>query len=309
MILCLGTTPTAQRTLIFQRVTVDAVNRAAEVHEHASGKSVNVARVAHALGEAVLATGFLGGDRGNFIRKEMDRAGIAHDFVSVLPKTRLCTTVVDRSNGTATELVEESGAVAAGDWERLTEIFASVVSRATVCVFSGSLPPGGPGDFYARCARTAQAAGCRVILDARGEPLRLAMPIPGLTIKLNREELATTVGEVLPDDKSLREGIRRATPPDGVTIVTLGAVGAVAYGGKSFCKISSPRVRAISAVGSGDAFAAGLAVATLRGRPLWEACALGAACGAANAMTPLSGYIEPRRIPELLAAVEVTDWC
>src|SRR5580698_683146 len=125
MILCTGTTPTAQRTLIFERVRLDAVNRAIEVHEHASGKSVNVARVAHALGEPVLATGFLGGNRGEFIRRELDTADIAHDFVSVSPQTRLCTTVVDRSSKTATELVEESAAVACGDWERLTETISS----------------------------------------------------------------------------------------------------------------------------------------------------------------------------------------
>jgi len=308
MILCLGTTPTAQRTRIFERVTLDAVNRAVEVHEHASGKSVNVARVAHSLGETVLATGFLGGDRGEFIRRKLHLAGINHNFVTVSPQTRLCTTVVDRSNRTATELVEESAAVEAGDWQRLSQTFSSAVRRAKLCVFSGSLPPGGPAQFYADIVQTAHAAGCAVILDARGEPLRLAMPIPGLTIKLNREELAATLASPLPDDQSLRDGIRRSNPTGGATVVTLGPAGAVSYDGKSFCRISSPCVETISAVGSGDAFAAGFAVGIVRGRPFREACALGAACGAANAMTPLSGHIDPERIPGLVAAVAVTDW-
>ena len=308
MLLCLGTTPTAQRTLIFERVTLDAVNRAAEVHEHASGKSVNVARVASSLGEPVLATGFVGGERGAFLRRELDRAGIAHDFVAVSPQTRLCTTVVDRSNKTATELVEESAAVESGDWERLAEKVSSAVGRAKLCVFSGSLPPGGPIGFYADCIRMAQAAGCPVILDARGAPLRQGMTLPNLIIKLNREELAATLGIPLSDDRSLRDGMRRATPPGGATVVTLGATGAVAFDGRSFCRISSPRVQTVSAVGSGDAFAAGLAVGMVRGRTFPDACALGAACGAANAMTPLSGHIDPERVPALLAAVVVTEW-
>ena len=45
MIVCLGTTPTMQRTMLFDRVEIDAVNRAVEVREYASGKSVNVAKV------------------------------------------------------------------------------------------------------------------------------------------------------------------------------------------------------------------------------------------------------------------------
>ena len=35
MILSLGTTPALQRTMIFPRITLDAVNRAMEVHEYA----------------------------------------------------------------------------------------------------------------------------------------------------------------------------------------------------------------------------------------------------------------------------------
>jgi hypothetical protein len=37
--------------MVFQRLHVDGVNRAIEVSEHASGKSINVAAVLHTLGE------------------------------------------------------------------------------------------------------------------------------------------------------------------------------------------------------------------------------------------------------------------
>ena len=259
----------------------------------------------HTLGEGVVATGFLGGDRGKFIRNELTQAGIEHDFVEVAPQTRLCTTVVDRSTGTATELVEESAAVANGDWDHLLETFTALVRRANLCVFSGSLPPGGPVGFYADCTRIAQGLRCRVVLDARGEPLRQAMQIPGLIIKLNREELAATIQSPLPDDASLRAAIQKVTPPEGAMVVTLGAEGAVAFDGRTFWKISSPAVKTISAVGSGDAFAAGFAVGTVRGQAIKEACVLGAACGAANAMTPLSGHVESDRVSDLLSGVEV----
>lgn len=308
MLLCLGTTPTVQRTMVFERVTVDGVNRAVEVHEHASGKSVNVARVASQLGEKVLAFGFAGGDRGAFLLRELDRSGIDHRFVTVAAQTRLCTTVLDRSAGTATELVEESAAVAAGDWERLSEVFAAALAEATLCVFSGSLPPGGPPDFYARCARAAGEAGCRLILDARGEPLRLALGQHELIVKLNREELAATVGQAIHNDRALREAMLQAAPLGGCVVVTMGREGAVAFDGAGFWKVSTPAVQTVSAIGSGDAFAAGLAVGLARGQSFHEACALGSACGAANAVTPLSGSIDPARVPELLESVQLVAW-
>ncbi len=103
MIVCLGTTPTVQRTMTFDRLALDEVNRAKTVDEYASGKSVNVARVAHLLGADVLELGFVGGDRGEFLRRALTEEGVRHDFVSVGPRSRLCTTVIDSSTGTVTE--------------------------------------------------------------------------------------------------------------------------------------------------------------------------------------------------------------
>ena len=64
MILCIGTTPAAQRVMVFRRLALDAVNRAVMTWDGAAGKSVNVAKVLQALGEQPVATGFLGGARG-----------------------------------------------------------------------------------------------------------------------------------------------------------------------------------------------------------------------------------------------------
>src|SRR5665213_4353080 len=111
MILCFGATPAAQRSLTFDRFEIHAVNRAASVQEYASGKSPNVARVVRALGGEPLATGFAGGDRGTFLVDDLTRAGVRCNFVKVAPQTRHCTTLIDRSAGTATELIEEHAPV------------------------------------------------------------------------------------------------------------------------------------------------------------------------------------------------------
>src|SRR5438046_1242556 len=104
MILCLGTTPTVQRTMTFERLLLDHVNRAATVLESASGKSLNVARTLDTLGAEVLAVGFLGGDTGKLVRDDLAAANIAHEFLEVAPRTRTCTTVIDRATNTVTEL-------------------------------------------------------------------------------------------------------------------------------------------------------------------------------------------------------------
>src|SRR5688500_2428446 len=68
MIIALGTTPTIQRTMSFERLSFNTVHRAVDVHEHASGKAINAARVLRALGAEVLAIGFVGGTTGTMMR-------------------------------------------------------------------------------------------------------------------------------------------------------------------------------------------------------------------------------------------------
>jgi tagatose 6-phosphate kinase len=305
MILCLGTTPVYQRTMIFDRLIPDTVNRAREVFDYASGKSVNAARVIHTLGEKALATGFVGGRRGDALRADLDAAGIAHDFIATPTETRQCVTVIDRATGAATELVEESSPAGPGAWQELESKLERLLPAAKVWVFSGTLAPDAEKDFYARRLPLAARCGARAIVDVSGEPLRLAMRHPNAILKMNRDEFAGTIGEDLSSDTALSAAMRRHVPAQGALIVTLGAAGAIACEAHSCWRASSPKVDAVSAVGSGDSFAAGLAVALHDSRPLSEALKLAIACGAANAMTARAGFLEGGMARQLVNRVEL----
>src|SRR6266404_7980080 len=88
MILCIGTTPAAQRVMIFRKLMIDSVSRASATLEGAAGKAINVAKVLKALGEYPVATGFLGGDRGASILALLQAKGIDSEFVIVSARTR-----------------------------------------------------------------------------------------------------------------------------------------------------------------------------------------------------------------------------
>src|SRR5712691_2326378 len=99
-ILCIGPTPAVQRVLVFPKLALNEVNRAATTLDGAAGKSVNVAKVLKALGENPIATGFLGGDRGALVEAALKEREIETEFVRIACETRQCTTVVDESAGT-----------------------------------------------------------------------------------------------------------------------------------------------------------------------------------------------------------------
>jgi tagatose 6-phosphate kinase len=310
MILCIGTTPTVQRTLTFDRLTLDDVNRAVTVDEYASGKSVNVARVAALLGADVIATGFVGGDRGAFLKAQLTADGVPHAFQKVGPQTRLCTTVIDRAGGdpagrTVTELVEPPAAVDLADWANLFRRCVRLIRKhqAAVVVLSGSQPPGADEAFFPDVIEYAVRHKAKVIVDTRGEPLRQALTSRGFTVKLNRAELADTVGRPLTTDADLKTAMREVTPQDGgQVVVTMGKDGAIAWDGERLWRIPTPAVAAVNPIGSGDAFAAGLAVAAERKLPPAEAYALASACGAANALHPRAGVVIPSVVNRLRPA-------
>jgi tagatose 6-phosphate kinase len=301
MILCIGTTPTMQRTLRVQRLQIDEVNRALTVHEHASGKSVNVARVLGVLGEAALATGFAGGRRGHALLEDMSRAAIPHDFVYTELQTRLCTTLIDQSTGAATELVEEAPAASPDEWKQLVARIQSLAATASAVVFSGTIAPGAPADFCDRWIGRVPV----VVIDAKGEPMRraLAARTGRVIAKLNRAELAQTLDQNLDTEAELYAAMRRAAPADGWLVVTLGKEGAAAWAEGRLWRVQSPKVEVVSAIGSGDAFAAGLIAAMPKG--IEESLRLACACGVANAMTPHSGEVRREDLNRLLPEIQV----
>lgn len=305
-ILCIGTTPAAQRVMIFRKLTLDSVNRAATTLDGPAGKSVNVAKVLKALGEHPIAVGFLGGYRGELLLRALEKRGIECDFVAVPTETRQCITVIDEAAGTHTELVEESEPVEPASFDKLMAIIRRRMSECRAAVMSGTVVTGGPAAFYFDCATLSEGAGMLSVADAQGAVLIQALKAkPGL-VKPNRIELAATLGRELKNDadvvKAMQELHERGARQ---IVVTAGAKPTLAFDGKNFWQISAPKIKAINPIGSGDAFTAGTVSRLIRGDDLGEACRWGNAAGAANALTAMPGEVNRSEIERLAQQIRV----
>ncbi len=310
MILCIGTSPAVQRVMIFPRLKLDSVNRAVTTLDGVAGKSINVAKVLKELGEQPFAVGFLGGQRGEFVRAILNAKEIEHEFVSVANATRQCVTVIDQSAPAITELVEESAPVAPADYEQLWQIIERRVPGSRAMIMSGTLAPGGPPDFYRRCTERAAQAQALAIVDAQGVPLQEALKARPDLIKPNRQELAATVGRELPDEATTLEAMRELSDRGARrVVVTAGGEPTLAFDGCNSWRTRSAPVTAVNPIGSGDAFTAGLTWRLLKGDDLGEACRWGAAAGAANALTQLAGEVDQSKVHELATRVVVERLC
>lgn len=310
MILCIGTTPAVQRVMVFRELAIDAVNRAVNTLDDVAGKSINVAKVLKSLGQNPVATGFVGGERGAELLGLLAARGIESEFITVSAPTRQCISVLDESAHSVTELVEESRPVAPSDYDLLKEVIQRRLLGCEAVVMSGSITPGGPVDLYKHITQQANAAGILSVVDAQGAPLVEALAAqPGLA-KPNRIELATTVQRSLPNESDLILAMRELRKRGaGRVVVTAGKEPALALESDRLWRIRSPIISAVNPIGSGDAFTAGLVWRVLLGEDLGQACRWAAAAGAANALNPMPGEVDPQEVKRLVGDVQIDLIC
>ena len=71
--------------------------------------------------------------------------------------------------------------------------------------------------------------------------------------------------------------------------------------------VKPPGVQVVNSIGSGDSLAAGILCALVKDQSsVPEAVVFGTACATANCLTGTVGFIEPRRVRELMPGVKLT---
>ncbi|MFC4618769.1 1-phosphofructokinase family hexose kinase [Camelliibacillus cellulosilyticus] len=287
------------------RLQVGASTRVGAPLRTAGGKGINVARVTRLLGEDVAATGFLGGHNGKFIHGEIRKLGIEDRFVDIADETRVCYAFVE-ADGTQTEVLESGPEIALSDQDKLTKRCSAIMAEVDMLIVSGSLPRGVRSDFYCDILRDAKQQGVKVLLDTSGEALTRGIQGRPFMIKPNRAELEQLVGQSVTTDREMWATLRTLND-QGVplAIVSDGKRGAYISYGQRFYRLMSADVQGLSAVGSGDAFVAGIAVGLHRGYPIEQTFKLAAACGAANAMETLTGFVKAETVKALLDHIRI----
>jgi 1-phosphofructokinase family hexose kinase len=333
MIYTLTLNPTIDHTLTIGGFAVGGTFKASQSTRFPAGKGINVAHVAATLGEPVAALGLVGEQNAPAFAHSLGESGIQNRLVSVPGGTRISVTILDPglgSEGQTETHVREPGV--APPPEGLAQVRAQLaqLSAADWVVMAGSLPPDMPAETYRDLIRVCARAGARTCLDASGPPLVAGVDAPPSLLKVNLFELGQ-VDETALDRKPI-EGLaervhdlatdeivalaRRVQARGAQTVVvTLGERGAigVAPSGRAWHAQSRLEQPVVDAVGSGDAFGAGLVVALCRSASLssdaalTRALRLGVACGAANALLAGAGRCRRDDVERLAAGAIVNE--
>ena len=193
MLLVLSPNLCIDRVVVVPDFTPGRVHRARAVHILASGKGMNVARTARALGVEATVVGVVGDDAaGRWFVTDARRQGMAVRTVRGRGTTRTCTLIVAPGQGET--VVNEPGPQAdARTADLLRRRVHRLLGQASVLVLTGSLPPGLPATCYGDVI--AEAAARPTVLDASGAALQQGVAASPTVLKVNREELAARVRE------------------------------------------------------------------------------------------------------------------
>lgn len=261
------------------------VHRATSSERLPGGKGVNVARVLTALDEACVVAGLLGGAAGREIERGLRSEGIAVAATKIRGESRTCVILNDREAGAQTVVNEPGPEIGAEEIETFVRRFSRRASEANIVVVTGSLPRGLAPNTYARLVDEARAAGAHTLVDCTGDALRAALDAGPYFVKINGDEAGDLLARsVATWDEA--EGAAHAIRERGAenVAITLGAAGAVVLIGGRLLRVEPPRVDARNAVGSGDAFMAGLAAGLRRQLDAARTARLAVAAGAASAL-------------------------
>lgn len=303
MILTVTMNPSVDMRFMVDEFARGGVFRSREEQQTAGGKGLNVTRVLSVLGVPVTATGLLGGSNGRFIRQQLDEVGISHSFVDVAGNSRCCIAVLD--GDCQTEVLGMGPSVSDAEEENFFNVFAELAAAAKVVTISGSLPPGMAAGTYRRLIALAKEQGCRVLLDTSGEPLLEGIGAGPCLVKPNRSELEWLAGKKLESEEDLFVALAEIGDKVSIAVVSLGAAGALALADGVSYRIRGPLMEAVNPVGSGDAMLAGMARGLVEKWALEKVFAYGAACGAANALEKMTGYVDPVQVEAIAAGVSV----
>ncbi len=327
-LIAVSLSPSIDVTYVVDRLEIGAIHRTEHVYRVPGGKGFNVARAAHALAADVVATGVLGGDAGAWMVQALSRTGMRIKPVAGNQPTRTCVSIADAATGTLTEVYEPAPKIEPRAWAALVATVRQLCAEHPSWVsLSGSLPPGPGPEAIVDLVRAAQQAGATVAVDTHSTALAAAVGAGPDLLKVNVQEAAALLGSgegtgypdaardladaagPLPNAVALADALLAASPRTALAVVTAGPDGAVAVNRSGQALSARLDVFGKYPIGSGDSFLGGLLTALSSSSTDVEAAlrlAMGA--GAANALTPGAGVLDPE-VATLLSDKVVLEVC
>ena len=262
MLICVCPNPAIDHTVVVPRLAGSETLRATHSRTTAGGKGLNVARFAVGFGAKVQAVTWLGETGADLMHALARRDGV-HLAATIVPgmAVRVCPVIVSTSDGRAVSVADSAPQMATGAWWDFVDLVAQTARRADVVCIAGSFPRV-DGVVPVQALLTALGSSMPVWVDTSGYGLADASTQEGLSLKVNLAEARTLLGDIdgagSASDRDQALAAVESLGRDGRdVVVTAGDAGAASRTSAGLRWLDAPKVTAVNATASGDAFMAG----------------------------------------------------
>ncbi len=307
MILALNLNASLDKIYTVDKLIYGGVVRATVVNNTAGGKGLHIANVCKCLNEDCIASGFLGGKTGEYIENILQAKQIVHDFVKIENETRACINIAT-ADGNQTEVLEPGPSISETERNAFLEKYRELLKKTDIVVASGSLPNNLSRDFYGILAQLAIKENKKFLLDTSGQTLRESLSYKPFLIKPNRDEIEALTGrKIISVTDAIKEVKKFQQQGISMPIISLGKDGSIIGWQDKIYQANPPRYKAVNAVGSGDAFVAGIAIGLVRNYSIVDIIKLASACGTANVLEAESGFVSIQNVQKIFDSVQVKE--
>jgi 1-phosphofructokinase len=277
-----------------------------EIHLHAAGQGVWVARMAAELGAEATLCGFIGGETGAVLRPLLERSQIELRLIETGAESGCY--LHDRRSGERQPLAQAASLPPSR--HEIDDLFSSTVAAALdadVLALCGPYPGEAlPLEIYGNLVADVRANGTPVVVDLSPPRLDSALEGQPELVKINDWELAKFVSGAVDGEAKIRGAIERLLAAGaGAAIVTRAEEPAMVVRGDEAWELVPPRFERGSREGCGDSMMGGLAACIAQGLEWEEMLRLSAAAGAANFLRHGLGSGDRSVIDDLARRVEL----
>lgn len=282
-ILTICLSPVIQKTLRFQNIETEEVNRTSETFTCIAGKGINSARALSQKGLKVGHLTQLGGYNLKWFIKQGKLENIKIHYINSYSDIRNCYTLLT-NEGSTTELVEECPKVNNNCEKRLLKKFEKVIHSYDYILLSGSTAKGYSKDVIPQIVKRAKELNKVVILDIVGDCLLTSIKYNPDYIKINQNEFERTFKEEFGI-------IAEKLYSNGVSLIVTNGIKDIKYfDGKRVIEIETVKnSNPVNTTGCGDSFNAGLIFSLTQGNNLPDSVQTGVYWGFLNSKTILPG--------------------
>lgn len=284
MIYTITFNPAIDLVIATDRLKLGDLNRVDQQDFVVGGKGINVSTLLAKFGKQSIATGFIGGFTGDFVKDSLVKQQISTDFVQVNQPTRINVKLKADSeteiNGAGPQITQEN-------FNQLYKKLSDQIKPKDTVFLMGNTANGLDKNSYTAICKLCQEKGAQFIVDTNKDLLTACLPYGPFLIKPNQDELSEIFKTPIESLEAIKTHMKKLQAKGARNvIVSRGGQGAVLLTESGdFYTSDTPDGQVVNSVGAGDSMVAGFMSKYLDTKDFVQSLKYGAASGSATAFS------------------------